>query len=226
MKKLISVIFIIMLTGCASSREIKTMAECLSKEELKNPNHVTIDKIKKYYFTKKAYEAIKRIPAIDGPAINGYAAGVNVWSNIASFVTCNGIGRKIIVPKKSVAQWGVSILIHEYVHHLDDMTRDGEANFINYDEFRKAYELMAKDSKWHGLYLWIESRANSLVTELFGVGEMSEHIAYTAQCLVTRGGPDYMKYVFRKILRIPFTNCVDYTSMDGYRFKINIPHDD
>ncbi len=216
--KFINAILVIsLLSGCSSTREITKMDDYLTKEELLNPNHRTIDRIKKHYFTSKAYEAIKNIPAIDGPAISGYSAGVNFWSNVASFVTCNGIGRKIIVPRDSIETWGIAILIHEYTHHLDDMTRDGEENFINYDDFKTAYKLLSQDMHWAGLYIWAERQNDMLTSQFFGVGDMSEQIAYIAQYLALKGGPDYMKYVFRRILKMKYENEVGYTSIHGER---------
>jgi hypothetical protein len=217
MKNVLAAFLVILMAGCSGTREITKMEDYLTPAELENPNHQTVDKIKKHYFTEEAYKAIKTIPAIDGPAFSGYSAGVNFWSNVASFVTCNGIGRKVIAPEGSLAQWGVAILVHEYTHHLDDITRDEEGNFLDHEEFKRAFLLMANDMRWRGLYIWAEKQNNMMTSKAFGVGDMSEQIAYIAQHLALKGGPDYMKHVFRKILRLKYKNAVTYTTTDGVK---------
>ena len=64
---------------------------------------------------------------------------------------------------------------------------------------------MAKDSKWAGLVHYTEPRANSFFTNVFGLGEMSEHVAYVGGRMAAQGsGPDYMWDVFRKVLKKPW----------------------
>jgi hypothetical protein len=220
--KRVLIILLIFLAGCASTREITDTRPYLSEQELKNPNHVTVDKIKRHYFTDKAYEAIKNIPAIDGPAASGYSAGVNFWTNIASFITCNGVGRKIITPEKSMHQWGVALLIHEYTHHLDDIDRDGEGEFIDHEEFKKMFIIMAHDMQRRGLAMWAEKQNDMMASEFFGVGHMSEQIAYLAQYLALNDGPDYMKYVFRKILRLKYSKSVTIITTNGEVIRLEL----
>jgi hypothetical protein len=198
------------------------MEPYLSSEELENPNHKTVDKIKKYYFTDKAYDAIKKIPAIDGPAMSSYSAGVNFWSNVASFLTCNGVGRKVVTPESSLGQWGVAALIHEYVHHLDDIDRDEEDEFIDHKEFKRMYGLMADDRHWRGLYLWAEKQNDMYTAAAFGVGDMSEQIAYVAQYLLLKDGPGYMKKVFRHMLRLKYNKSMVYTTVDGRKILLEL----
>jgi hypothetical protein len=123
----------------------------------------------------------------------------------------------VIAPEGSLAQWGVAILVHEYTHHLDDITRDEEGNFLDHEEFKRAFLLMANDMRWRGLYIWAEKQNNMMTSKAFGVGDMSEQIAYIAQHLALKGGPDYMKHVFRKILRLKYKNAVTYTTTDGVK---------
>lgn len=221
--RIVTALLIILLTSCSNTREINSTNDYFSIQYLlEHPNHQNIDKIKAYYFTPKAYKIIKSIPAIDGPAISGYSAGVNFWSNLASFLTCNGIGRKIIVPQSSIDLWGFSVFIHEYIHHLDDIDRDGEEEFINHEEFKKAYKMLANDMKWAGLYIWSEQMASTMIaSDLFGVGDYSEQIAYVGQHLVEKGGPDYMKYVYRKILKLEYDLFFNYTTCEGKRFRLS-----
>lgn len=221
--RFIAIVLIILLSGCAGTREIDDTSDYFSIQHLlEHPNHQNIDKIKSHYFAPKAYEAIKPIPAIDGPAMSGYSAGVNFWSNLASFLTCNGVGRKIIVPESSINMWGFSIFIHEYIHHLDDMDRDGEGEFIDHEEFKKAYKMLSNDMKWAGLYIWAERLSNAMATsEIFGIGDYSEQIAYVGQHLIEKGGPDYMKYVYRKILKLEYSLFFDYVTCEGKHYRLS-----
>lgn len=225
MKRILAALLIILLAGCASTREITDTRTYLSEKELENPNNKTVDKIKKYYFTDKSYEAIKNIPAIDGPALSSYSAGINFWSNVASFLTCNGIGRKVITPESSLYQWGVAALIHEYVHHLDDIDRDGEGEFIDHGEFKRMYSLMEQDRHWRGMWLWAEKQNDMMTSEAFGVGHLSEQIAYIAQYLVLNNGPEYMKYVFRGMLRLKYNESTIYTTLDGRIMELKLGED-
>lgn len=192
-------------TGCASSRQITDLTDILPPDQVA-PHHATVDAVLRYYFTDEAYQAIKDIPLIDGPAVSGYAAGTTFMSNILTLFSFNGWGRKVIFPSDILRkQWGVEGIIHEYIHHLDDMDRDGEGEFIDLEEFRQAFLALQKDFN----YAWIAINANNKHAEfpwiyhkLISVGDLSERIAYTGgQMAVTGKGPDYMKRVFRKILR-------------------------
>jgi hypothetical protein len=219
--KHILIILILLLAGCSSTREIIEMEPYLSEAELENPNHQTVDKIRKFYFTNTGYEAIKSIPVIDGPALSSYSAGVNFWSNVASFLTCNGTGRKVITTESSLGQWGVAALVHEYIHHLDDIDRDGDAEFIDHEEFKRMYGLMANDRHWRGLFLWAEKQNDMQTSKVFGIGDMSEQIAYVGQHLMIKGtGPEYMKYVFRRMLRLKYTSSTTYTTTDGRKILL------
>ena len=193
-------------SGCASSRRITDLRGALPKDQAGLPYHATVDAVLRHYFTDKAYAAVKDIPLIDGPSMSGYAAGTTFWSNLVSLLSLNGIGRKVIFPKELLRkEWGVEGIVHEYIHHLDDMDRDGEADFINHAEFRKAFIRLEGDFT----FAWIAINANRKQAEFpwayhvfFSVGDLSERIAYTGgQMAVRKTGPDYAKRVFRKILR-------------------------
>lgn len=206
------------VSACASSRQITDLKQFLPKDT--NPCHSSIDSVLRKYFKPKAYEAIKHIPTINGPSPSGYASGTTLWSNIVSFLTFNGVGRKVIIPSNTFSKWGFSCIIHEYVHQLEDMDRDGEGEWIDQAAFERAYHLMSKDMKWKGLVYWTESRANSWFTDTFGIGKTSEHIAYVAQQLIVSGGPHYMRYVYRNILNLSYDRSVTVVTTTGERLNL------
>jgi hypothetical protein len=102
--------------------------------------------------------------------------------------------------ERSLHRFGPESIIHEYIHHLDDFGRDGIKEFINLEEFRNAYIRMSKDFRWAGLVHYTELRADRFITNTFGLGHMSEHMAYMGARMAMHGGPDYMWDVFRKVL--------------------------
>jgi len=222
LKSLHCLILLSVLSGCAGTREITDLSQYLPDKEAGLEHHQSVDTLKRYYFTKEAYSAIKDIPTINGPDITPYAAGVNFWSNLASFITFNGVGRKVVADEDLLKRRGVFTLVHEYIHHLDDMDRDGEGEFIDHDAFMKAYTMMAYDQRWAGIVIETERLANRFFTNVFGMGAMSEHIAYVGQHLLMKGGPDYMKHVYRKILRIKYNGETIYRTVDGLVVKIKL----
>jgi len=193
--------------GCASSRQITHLRGYLPIKEAKLAHHKTVDSVLRHYFTDEAYAAIKDIPTINGPAYSGYAAGTSVLSSIASFLTFNGVGRKVIIPTRLLGSWGVSGLIHEYAHHLDDMDRDGELEMIDHNEFLGAFLKLQMDTKYAWLAINADSKAGNpswFYDTIVGVGYLSERIAYVADQMVSKGkGPDYMWKVFRKMFKRP-----------------------
>lgn len=223
-------LILIIQVGCATSQELHPR---LPQKE-RTPEHQSIASVISHYFTPAAANYLTDIPYSDGPTSSAYAAGVTVWSNIPSIMTGNGWGRKIIVSDESLREYGVGTVIHEYTHHLDDLDRDGECEFINHHDFTVAYELMSRDHKWKGICLWSEIHSAStssywsmIVSDWFGIGEWSEQIAYVAQHLATKGGPDYMKWVFRKILRVEIeSRSFTYTDIDGNSQHMTLPEDE
>ncbi len=176
--------------------------------------NLNVDDILREHFTDEAYEAVKDIPVVDGFVMDGgaYAAGVNFWSNFASIVTFNGYGRKVIVDldllianaANSLVPSRIFIqryIIHEYIHHLDDMTRDGEADFIDLDEFADGYIDCYGHLRYHGIYRVVEIQAAKYLMDVFGIGDMAEHVAYTGETIAFQGCPESLGYAFRKILR-------------------------
>jgi hypothetical protein len=209
-KKLL--IALVLLSGCYGQLD---NIDHLLPQKQRAEHHETVDSIKRYYFTPEAYEAIKDIPAIDGVGFSPWVTGVNAWTNIFGVLTLNGAGRQAIFTESGLRKHGVYAVIHEYVHHLDDMDRDGEGEWIDHKEFEKAYKRMAREAQYfkigRGQYIKIysyplivaeiERDANYWATDIFGIGHKSEHIAHMAHLLVKKGEPDFMWRVFRKILK-------------------------
>lgn len=207
---------LVLLAGCATP--VDNLQDYLSPTEINKMEHpATIDGMLKYYFTDEAYEVLKDIPVLDGPAIAGsYVGGANFWGTFASFISFNGLERNIIIDSEALKVWGIGSLIHEYVHHLDDMTRDGEGDFINIEEFLEEfhkletrYVLMQGAGQYYikmypyvGDYKAICKQADRFVTNVFGIGEHSELIAYAAQYLKKhKNWPASYKRVFRKVFK-------------------------
>ncbi len=193
-------LFIVLFVGCATP--FNSLEGRMPEKYYKHDHNKTVAAIKQTYFTDEAYQAIKDIPCVDGFTSGGsYVVGANFWGSLAGLFTGSGISRKCVMSPKSIQNKGPGAFVHEYVHHLDDMGRDGEYEFINLEEFADAYVKMAADTQWAGIVHYAEERSNSFVTDTFGLGPMSEHIAYVAEVLASGKGPDYMWHVFRKVLR-------------------------
>lgn len=170
-----------------------------------------VEDIKRQHFTPEAYEAIKDIPLESG-GFTAYAV-VNFWSNVASLLTGHGLGRAVIINESALAQ-AASVnssnvdvwIVHEYIHHLDDMGRDGEdgvpvGGWINIEEFVAAYAAIAGTSKDGLLYYQVEKMQDNWWTNNFGVGENSERIAYVGGLLTRQRSAPALEKVYRKVLR-------------------------
>jgi hypothetical protein len=166
---------------------------------------VNIDSFLRFKFTPEAYEAIKDIPVVQShlPGFHGgLAAGTNGWSKLASFLMGCGIDRKVVVCEHFLADEDIyRHLIHEYVHHLHDMTLDGEGDWINEEEFRVAYAACAHDTRFAGIVIMVERNANNWFTNTFGINDLSEYIAYTGGHCALKNCPLDLRGVFRKIFR-------------------------
>lgn len=156
------------------------------------------------HFTPEAQVAIQDIKIYEGLHINSYVVGVNFWSNLISFITFNGLGRKIITSQGTLHDGPVSTIIHEYVHQLDDMDRDGEIEIIDQLEFEKAFLQMQADPTTQEAAAYILEKADHFITNIFGIGPMSEVIAYTASWIVANPDlcPMCMHRVFADVLII------------------------
>jgi len=174
---------------------------------------IKVDEVLRTHFTAAAYEVIKDIPMVDGFTSfgGGYAAGTNFWSTFASITTFNGYGRKVIfdidklvalaldshIPDEVYIQRAI---IHEYIHHLDDIGRDGGEVLIDLNEFASGFMACYGHQQYHGIYLVVESQSSRMFMNTFGIGDLGEHIAYTADMISFQGCPDELGYAYRRVL--------------------------
>jgi hypothetical protein len=184
----------------------------------------TVDSLRKHFYTDEAYDTIKSIPVVDGITPSGYAAGTSAWSSIYSFLSLTGIGRKVVFDQDNLYKQGYVGIIHEDIHHFDDMGRDGETKaWINTETFLQAYKLLANDYRHKGIQLWCEGRANDWIPNTFGVGPAAEHIAYIGMFITNKDKkqvPDYMKAVFARILKLNYKKTTKYRTMGGEDFIV------
>lgn len=203
MRHLVLFLALLFFSGCVT--QITDMNGVLRNEDFANPNNKTLDSILKTYFTDEAYEVLKDIPLYDGPIFGGvaYAAGTTFLSSVPPFFY--GIfGRAVIMRRSCLCtNWGIANIIHEYIHHLDEMTLEGVANFIDRDEFEAAYIELANNQRYAGIPLFVEQYANKWFTNTFGISQYSEYIAYVGQVIYNRSCTPRMRAVYSKILREP-----------------------
>lgn len=189
-----------------------------------------MDSVLQGNFTPAAYKQIKDIPTVEGwLATTGYASGTSNWSSLMSFGLGTGIGRKVVFSQDSLFKEGYPGLVHEYLHHLDDMSRDDPEKepWINLEVFVTAYKMLSQDHRYKGIQRWCESRANDWIPNTFGVGEYSEHLAYIGMYLASRDdkgnlkhSPDYMRAVFSRVLNLPYQKASVYTNLSGEQFLV------
>lgn len=198
--RIFTLILCFLLSACSS--EYVELTPVLNKK-YHAEHHKTVDDLKRYYFTDEAYELIKDIPAVDGPTVGGsYACGTTFLSRVAGLISFVGPGRKCVMADESIENFGPEAFIHEYIHHIDDISRDEGLGLIDLEAFKRAYHITAKSPRWAGLVYYTEVRANRWFTDVFGMGEYSEYIAYIGARLVfQQSGPDELWSVFRKVLR-------------------------
>jgi len=191
-------VLLLLFTGCAT--HITNLDYMLPIKENDRPQHETIDTVLKYYLTDEAYDAVKDIPSVDTVTFGGsYVTGVNVWTNLLGIAVRLGVGRKVVLSLEGLKNNGVSAILHEYMHHIDDMTRDGDVDLISVDEFKVAWSRLEKENPKQAEL--IDTFADRTVTNLFGVGEDSERIGYMLQHMIKYGGVPYLKNVYRKVIR-------------------------
>jgi hypothetical protein len=162
---------------------------------------LTVKKILQLRFTAEAYEAIKDIPVVESGRIKGaLAGGTNFWSKVLGFFMGVGIDRVVVLsPQIANGPHVEQSIIHEYTHQLHDMQLDGEGDWIDEVEFERRYEQLAHDQVYAGIVHMVERRANYWITNVFGINDLSEYIAYTGAHCATHNCPDYIGAVFRKI---------------------------
>jgi len=86
--------------------------------------------------------------------------------------------------------------------------------------------MMANDFHHAGIVIWVERSASDRLPDFMTVGEMGEHIAYVGQHLALNDGPDYMKWVFRKILNLSYQESFDYITTNGVHYKMELKDED
>lgn len=216
------VLTIIFLAGCSSTITNLSEITPYGKDKI-----TTLDNLRKQIYTDDAYEAIRDVPLIDGPAFCPYVAGVGFWSNLASFVSFNGVGRKLIIPPKYITgkrkvtpyqDIGPELIAHEEMHHLDDMFRDGESDLIDHMLFDSVYYKVRTDIKYakFNQVMNILTVNDHWFNNFFGVGENSEFIACVAGKIIKEyfasicdeielkdeeKVPEFIKTVFEKVYK-------------------------
>jgi len=197
------ILLCLLLSGCAASNFVTDLS-------IPNPGslhgYTSINDVQQKHFVPNAYQAIRSIPTIDGHTWFGkpFVSGVNFWSSFSSVLLFNGYGLKVIIPHERLySSSGLETIIHEYVHHLDYMDRQGLGEFIDHAEFTEALERMLRSPFYDEVAEDVLDSSDRFVTNVFGIGSLSEEIAYMADKLVTEGGPQYMWHVFRNILINP-----------------------
>jgi hypothetical protein len=189
-------LLLIWLTGCNTIE--------LDRIRTKEEGYLSIQTQIERNFTPEARAAIQGIKVYEGLHINSYVVGVNFWSDFISFLTFNGIGRKIITSQGTLSECTVSTIIHEYAHHIDDMDRDREIEAIDHLEFWRAFLQMRTAPATQAACDHILNKSNHFITNVFGIGLLSEAIAYTASWIVENPDlcPMYMHRVFANILAV------------------------
>lgn len=217
--RFVIILFIsLFLSGCFTP--VTNIEEYASRRSDKESNIKTLDELLKKTFTDEAYEAIKDIPLEKGPIGSAMAAGSSIPSSIYQFLTGGGIGRKVLVNDEMLKRpdHGFSSIIHEYVHHLDDITRDGEGEFINIDSFIIGYATCYKTQQYHGIVLFTEGNQANFITDVFGIGSHSERIAYCSQLIWRQEIPLPLRVAFSRIFRRFEHNT---TIPNGYKIEVN-----
>lgn len=204
-------LFILLISGCA------TPIETITYKQNRQIYTKSIEDIKKEVFTAEAYEFIKDIPFNDGPLLGGVAlaGGSTFLSRVYTTLMLCGWDDQILFngdwlenkqkmlnkEPDNDSELVIMQVIHEYTHYLDAATRNGEANFIDVDEFKEAYFRVINDNRYHGIYRFTEARSNGTFERWFGVGDHAEHLAWVSGVIGARSGPPYLTRVYRKILK-------------------------
>lgn len=227
----LAILPLLFLTGCYTP--ITKLDNYLPKKELvKFP---TVDAVLQSYFTERAYQAIKDIPTVEGVTPTAYAAGTSRWSSIVSWISGSGTGRKIVFSPENLSLDGCAGLVHEYVHQLDDMSRDNPESYqwINIEVFLQAYEMLSNDSKYESIKPWCDGLSDYWITDIFGIGYGSEQIAYIAMFLTRKNkktgkleeAPEYLKAVFGKVLNIEYQETSAYITTTGEEYLVTASPD-
>ena len=196
-----------LLVGCYSPlTNLDEVVNSRQKSEFQktdlNPQ-ASIDAFLQSILTDEAYCAVKDIPIVTGPLFGtGLASGTSGASKFISMFMFADWDRRAVLSATGVTEYGLEGVLHELIHHLDDLTRDGDAQFIDVDEFLRGYEICTTHQMYHGIYRFIENRnPDGWITATFGVGDHAERIAFCGQLFWKQGGPPELEYAFRHIFR-------------------------
>lgn len=180
MKYLIALIFL--LSGCVYC-QVDTV------------QGVPIEKFREQVLTPEAAKAVEHINVFVGPLgftkpNAGFAAGTSRWSYIPLILLLGTTERSIIFENLPTKE----MLRHEYLHHLDDMTRDEEGDFIRAPEFRSAQAR-------HPYVKYLLRNSRTWVTDTFGIGESSEEMAWFSEKDSRIKAFSKMPHVYRKVFK-------------------------
>ena len=181
----------------------------VSLEEWNKDKDISVREAIREIFTPEAYELIKDIPVYRGPLPgHALASGTTVLSRVP--LLFSGItGRAVVLREKDISNVHTTYrdmlddLVHEYIHHLEDLSLDADVEFLDNTEFHTAYAACRNNTNHHGIYLFVEDSANTWVTNNFGISELSEYIAYTGQIIYKQRCTPSLRRVYSHILRKP-----------------------
>ena len=199
-------LLLLVLMGC-NTVEIQTIR--------KDKKIFVVSEILEQQFTSEALSALHNIKIYEGFHFHSYVTGVNIWSNIASFITFNGVGRKVISSQGTMADSDpISSIVHEYTHQLDDLDRDRVIEIIDHSEFWNAFLLMRREPSLREATDTILDHADRWITNIFGIGPTSEIIAYTASWVVRNPEecPFPMHQALSRILKVSAFKVSEITS--------------
>jgi len=181
-----------LLAGCYSpitqlDEVVNARQEIEFKKTSLEPRN-SLDAFFKEIFTDEAYTAIKDIPITTGPLFgSGLASGTSVTSKFISLFMFADWGRRVVLSKLGIKEYGLEGVLHELIHHLDDLTRDGSGHFIDIAEFMQGYIVCAASPQYYGICRFVENRNPDAWFTVFGVGDEAERIAFCGQLFWKQG---------------------------------------
>lgn len=205
--KHLGLLSLILLVGCYTPvHHLDEIVNDRQKIEFKQTSydpHTSLDTFLQEVFTEEAYAAIKDIPVVVGPLAggSGLASGTSFTSKIISFFMFFDCERRIVLSQKGLEEYGIEGVLHELTHQLDDMSRDGDANFIDVQQFLVGYKMCQGDKQHHGIIRAVEEKNPDNWISVFGVGDNAERIAFTSQFMWKQDASADLEYAFRKIYR-------------------------
>ena len=194
------------LVGCYSPlTQLDEVVNSRQQDEIKKTSldpHSSIDAFLQNIFTDDAYQVIKDVPIVTGPLFGtGLASGTSGTSKFISLFMFADFERRVVLSEVGIKEYGLEGVVHELIHHLDDLTRDGDASFINIDEFLTGYRACATSHQYYGICRFVENRNPDGWISAFGVGEHAERIAFCGQLFWKQACPPELEYAFRHVFR-------------------------